>query len=341
MSGVVSAPAAVDFESHFVTPEYFEALETNCGYPRYLREKDMIQWRTDVFMPQNPVAAYMSLASAKRLETMDKCGIQTAVLSCSPGLEQLPAEMGVSACQAVNDAVFQMTASFPGRFLGSAILPVGDPRAACRELERCVKELGFVCWHTHSNYGSWGPDCEALRPIFALAAKLGIYVHLHPQIPNWERLDGFGFPLAGAGLGFTLDAMTTITRMILSGLFDELPSLKVLLGHLGEALPYLLERMESRITGIPDPRVKKRQPLRRYFRTNIWVSTSGNLSAEAFTCCRQVLGLDRMVFASDYPHESPEKFLAFLRGLPLSGEELCTVLVRNGETLLSPALYKE
>lgn len=206
--------------------------------------------------------------------------------------------------------------------------------AALEELERCVKEYGFVSWHTHSNYGDTSADDPRYRPLFHKAAELGVYVYLHPQLPKGQRYEGFGFTFAGPGLGFTVDTVTTLLRMVVSGLFDEVPQLKLVLGHLGEGLPFLMERIENRIKFLPNPALQCKQDLRYYFRNNIWVTTSGNMSKEAFQCTKDVLGMDRILFASDYPYESVEDMMTFLGQLPLSQEETEQLYFHNAQQAL-------
>lgn len=119
-----------------------------------------------------------------------------------------------------------------------------------------MKEYGFVSWHTHSNYGNTAPDDPRYLPLFRKAAELGVYVYLHPQLPEGSRYAGYGFTFAGPGLGFTVDTVTTLLRMVVSGLFDEIPSLRLVLGHLGEGLPFLLDRIENRIKFLPNPAIR-------------------------------------------------------------------------------------
>jgi predicted TIM-barrel fold metal-dependent hydrolase len=160
-----------------------------------------------------------------------------------------------------------------------------------------------------------------MRPLFKKAAELGVYVYLHPYLTEWKETSGYGFTVAGPALGFTLDGIATITRMILSGLFDEIPNLKVVLGHLGEAIPFLLDRMDNRLIFLPNPLVKAKKPFRYYFENNIMVTTSGNMSKEAFACAKAVFGMDHIMFATDYPFEALGPMVDFLDEVPLTQTE--------------------
>ena len=176
---------------------------------------------------------------------------------------------------------------------------------------------------------------EKYWPIFRKVAQLGVYVYLHPQLPDSSRMDGFGFTFAGPGLGFTMDTITTIMRMIVSGIFDSIPDLKVVLGHLGEGLPFLLKRIDNRIKFLPNPNIKCQHDVSYYFKHNIWVTTSGNMSKEAFECAKNVLGIDRILFGSDYPYESAHDMVEFLKMLPLNVKENESLYCQNAFTALN------
>lgn len=236
-------------------------------------------------------------------------------------------------CQLLNNDLAATVASHPKRFVGLGTLPMQAPELAVKEMERCVKELGFVGWHTHSNYGETAADHPRYRPLFHKAEELGIYVYLHPQLAHKSRVDDCGFPVAGPGLGFTLDTMTTLTRMIVGGLLDEVPNLKLVLGHYGEALPFLLDRMDNRLAFLPNPKAKNQHNFSYYFHKNIYVTTSGNMSNEAFECTRRVLGLDRILFGSDYAFENPKEMVEYVKNLPLGEKEREMLYCKNAEAL--------
>lgn len=302
----------IDLENHFYDIFTIEALEKRQQPPYYDKENNIIKWTENISMKQDVLLDKLLDVAEGRIKLMEEQGVDVAVLSSSPGLEQLDVEVSIEACKRTNDALAELIKRYPGRFLGSATLPIKDIEASCNELERCVKEYGFVSWHTHSNYGSTAPDDDIYRPLFKKAAELNVYVYLHPQLPSNERMEGYGFTMAGPGLGFTMDTITTITRMIVSGLFDELQDLKVVLGHLGEGIPFLLERMNNRMKFIPNPSIKCKEDIGYYFKHNILVTTSGNMCKEAFACAKNVLGIDHILFGSDYPFENLPDMMKFL-----------------------------
>ena len=288
----------IDLENHFYAPCLIDALAQRSQPPFYDRATDQIHWTEDVCMPQGELLQRLLEVGEHRLSLLEQQGITHAVLSCSPGAEQLEPAKSIAVCQ----------------------------------------EYGFVSWHTHSNYGNTAPDDPRYLPLFRKAAELGVYVYLHPQLPEGSRYAGYGFTFAGPGLGFTVDTVTTLLRMVVSGLFDEIPSLRLVLGHLGEGLPFLLDRIENRIKFLPNPAIRCRRPLRYYFQHNIWVTTSGNMSPEAFRCTQDVLGMDHILFASDYPYESVEDMMAFLRGIPLNEADYARLYYQNAEALLGISL---
>ncbi|HZH60941.1 MAG TPA: amidohydrolase family protein [Metabacillus sp.] len=319
----------IDFENHFYDQSFIDALSKRQQPPCYDPTSKVLTWSEGITMPQDILLPQLLEVAEKRSKLLKEQGIDMAVLSSSPGIEQLDVEESISLCQKANDALAEIIKKYPAQYFGSAVLPVKDPVAACHELERCVENYGFVCWHTHSNYGATSPDNEVYRPIFRKAVELGVYVYLHPQLPNGGRTDGYGFTVAGPGLGFTLDTMITITKMIVSGLFDELPDLKVVLGHLGEGIPFLLERMNNRLKFLPNPQIKCKEEASYYFKNNIMVTTSGNMCKEAFACTKNVLGIDNILFGSDYPYESLPDMMEFLANVPLTDVEKEKLYYKN------------
>ena len=311
----------IDFENHFYDISTIEAMENRQIFPWYDKAEDLIHWNEQIEMPQGPLLGRLLDVGQTRLALMDELNIDTAVISTSQGVEDLDPRESVILARKTNDAVYALTQQYPGRYLGSAILPVKDVGASVRELERCVRDLKFVCWHTHSNYAGAGPWDPQFRPVFQKAASLGIFVYLHPAFPQEEGLSEFGFTFGGPGAGFTVDTMVSILKMIVSGLFDEIPGLKVVLGHLGEAIPFLLDRIDNRMNFLPNPKLKNKHKPSHYFRNNVMVSTSGNMSDAAFRCTMDVLGIENIIFGSDYPFENIRDMVRFIENLPISERE--------------------
>jgi len=309
-------------------------MEKRSDPPYYRKDTDIVTWKGSFLTPQNKIRPLLLDMGEKRIAHMDEIGIDTAIVSCFRGIEFIDGSESIEMSRLTNDALYEMTQKYPGRYLGAASLPVHETAAACYELERCVKELGFVAWHTFSNYGDRAPEDPAYRPIFKKAEELGVYVYLHPNLDNNPRVQEYGFTLAGSAMGFTLDTLITVTKLIMSGIFDEMPKLTIMLGHLGEALPFLIARLDNRVKKVANSPIKCVREPGYYIRNNILVTTSGNMLTEAFLCTRDVLGIDRILMGTDYPHESAEEMVTFLEELPISAIEREAVYYKNAEEKL-------
>jgi len=327
----------VDFEAHCYSPSLLDdCFGTRTDYPYYRKDSSTFSFTKD-FSIRNPThMAQLTASCEDRVALMEKFGITMQVISCSPGIELIKdAGQAIEATREVNDWMYSLTQKRPDRFKAFAALPVQDPDAACEELERCMKELGFFGWMTFSNYGDTHPDDDQYAKIFDKAGELGAVVYLHPTQPISGRLTGLG-PLLAAGVyGFGVDAATTMMRLILKGTFDRNPDLKLMLGHLGEAFPFILKRMEVRgsVTfnaKAHGPAVNELAP-HEYFSKNIWVTTSGQFSLEAFNCTKEAMGIDRMLVGSDYPYEYTEDAVAFEREIVLSKIEKEKLFYLNAE----------
>ena len=319
----------IDLENHFYDTCVLDVLEKRTVPPCYDAKTQIFQFTQYDKISAATVMPMLLDISESRLKQMDQLAIDSAVISCSAGPEQFDTEESIEACHKVNDALGAIVKKYPGRFLGSATLPVKDPETACNELERCVKQYGFVSWHTHSNYLGSFPDDSVYRPIFKKASDLGIYVYLHPAYPNTPRFSGLGPTFSGAVLGYTVDTMISLSRLIVSGIFDEMPDLKICVGHLGEALPFLLDRIDNRLKFVKTPQVIMEKSMKYYFKNNVFVTTSGNMSKEAFQCAKDVLGIDHILYGSDYPYEPFNDMLEFLASVPMTKEEREKLYYKN------------
>jgi predicted TIM-barrel fold metal-dependent hydrolase len=258
---------------------------------------------------------------------MDEAGIDVAILSLSaPGLEQFEPSAAAKVAKRSNNELADAISRHPERFRGFAALSAKDTDPAVEELERCVKELGFVGWKTHSNFGDSYLDEKRYWPLLAKAEELGALVYIHPDTPIMPQLLTYGWGLAGAAFGYGVEASLVVMRLIIGGVFDVFPKLKVILGHYGEGLPFLMDRVNRPYEqGLvhTDPAVAPvlRKMPADYLRENMVVSTSGNYSTDAFVCTKSALGLGRMVLGTDYPYESMRACMDFLESQVLSPSE--------------------
>jgi predicted TIM-barrel fold metal-dependent hydrolase len=315
----------IDFEAHFFTQEHLKALAENKGYPRIVAPDNELErriWHTpDVGQPYGP-ALFRALGEmgGSRLSRMDACGVKTQVLSVSaPSIDQLDPEVGTPLARKTNDFLFSVIERYPDRFKGYAVLAPMAPEAAADELERAVKELGFVGWNTHSNIAGSYLDEKRFLPVLARAEELNVPVYIHPTVPAIPQLGTYGFAMAGAAFGFGMEVCVAVMRLIFSGLFDRHPRLQCILGHLGEGLPFIKKRMDWAYVRPFDPAARPgilKKPS-EYLKSNVYVTTSGNYFKPAFLCAREALGIDRILLGTDFPYEDPEECVRFIEGLGL------------------------
>ena len=255
----------------------------------------------------------------RRLADMDTWRIAHAILSLtSPGIQSITdVDVAVATARDANDRVHRdFVAAHPERFSFFAAVPLQAPEQAATELRRAVTELGAkgAMVNGYTNVG----DADTARyldepdnaPFWAAAAELGVPVYLHPRepLPSQRRIyDGYG-SLVGSAWGFGHETATHAVRLMLSGLFDDHPGLQVILGHLGEGLPFTLPRLEHRLAkqhaGVGLGRA--REPLGRYLGRNFLLTTSGHFHSRTLRNAISEVGTDRVLFSVDYPFETME-----------------------------------
>ena len=320
----------IDLETHFVTQSWVDAMYATTAYPRLADDpatgKRRLWYWPEAFEPYGDKLLNRLLDLGEgRIAEMDAGGIDKAVLSLtSPGVDHFAPEIGTRLARQINDELAAAIDKHPDRLLGFAALAPHDPDAAARELERAVKELGFKGWKTHSNLGDSYLDDKRYWPILAKAEELGVPIYLHPSAPMMNELRTYGLALAGAAFGFGLETATAMMRLVLSGAFDAFPKLTIILGHYGEGLAFLMQRIDHPFVR---PHIKAADPdavpaLKRlpseYLRDNMLVTTSGNYLPAAFACTREALGMDEILLATDYPYEEMDECMRYLEGLGLS-----------------------
>jgi 2,3-dihydroxybenzoate decarboxylase len=271
---------------------------------------------------------------AMRLEMMDKSGIARAVLSVSgPGVqaERDPATATRRAAES-NDFLAKEIQQRPDRYSGFAHIAVQDPKAAADELERCVRDLGFkgamINGHTFGQY----LDDPVLAPFWERAEALGAIVYIHPTDPITPAPVLDGVPaLRRATWEWGFETGSHALRLVFSGLFDRFPKAKVALGHMGETLPYLLWRFDSRAKLY---NVKLAKEPSQYIKDNIVVTVSGVFAAEPLRCAVDALGRDKVMFGADYPFEDAIEAGHFLDNVAIEETLREDVAYNNAAKLL-------
>jgi predicted TIM-barrel fold metal-dependent hydrolase len=328
----------IDLENHFTTPLFEEALRKNEGYPRVDPSRGL-GFAADAWLPLTSTGPKLADMGEGRLKLMDAAGIDYAVLSLtSPAAEQFEPELGKRVAEDANDRLGELIKRHPDRFGGFASLAPKDVEWSVRELERCVRELGFRGWETHSNFGDSYLDEEKYWPLLAKAQELDIPIYLHPAVPRIPELREFGMVLAGPTFGFGVEVSYVFLRMIVRGVFDRFPDLKIIMGHYGEAFPFLVDRvdrayMQGHETPNPGMGPGSKHVASYYVKRHLWVTTSGNYLPAAFVCSRDALGMDKVLLGTDHPYEDMNDCMTYLAGLPLTEDERAKLYESNARAL--------
>lgn len=310
-------------EEHFVTPELKGCIAAVGWAPAAWRR--VIDGLEDV---------------DARLEQMDALGIELAVLSLgSDGIQGiLDGGEATRTARVANDALAEIVASHPGRFAGFAALPLQDPAAAADELERCVRELGFrgalVNGYSDSSAGARYYDDPAYLPFWERVAGLGVPLYLHPRnpLPGTPMLDGRP-ELLGPTWGFAVETGTHALRLIVSGLFDRFPRLQLILGHMGEFLPFAVARLQQRLAHVAG--VDLATAPRQVLQDNFWITISGNYHTPSLVGTMLELGSDRILFACDHPFEDMADGARWLDAVAISEADRIKIGRTNAQRLLA------
>jgi 2,3-dihydroxybenzoate decarboxylase len=279
------------------------------------------------WLRENNTTAYKRLydRGELRLEQMDAAGIDFQILSLfDPGVQdETDVRRAVDLASRANDDLAETVRGKPDRFGGFATLATQDPDAAAAELHRAVSELGLVGGLINGHCQGRYLDDPAYVGLFECAQELGAPIYLHPTTPHPAVMDAWFAPYVGDGLhlaswGFAAETGTHVLRLIYSGLFDRFPRLQMIIGHLGEMLPFAAYRIDRYygLGGDTSARKLKRLPS-EYLRTNFHVTTSGNFCPSAFACTLEVIGAERVMFSVDYPMDDNKAGADFLAAYPM------------------------
>lgn len=274
------------------------------------------------------VVARLQEAGESRLADMDRAGIDHQVLGITaPGTQVLDARDGGRIAARTNDRIAEVCAQHPTRFSGMAAVSFEQPDAGAAELERAVQGLGLKGLIANSHIRGRYLDHPDFLPVLEKCAELDVPLYLHPSTPP----NGMIGPLREAGLdgavfGFGVETGFHLLRLITSGVFDRLPGLRVVVGHLGEALPFWLNRIDH-MHGkqVAAARYDAIKPLNKkpseYFRSNIWITTSGMPATEPILFVRRMVGADRVMYAMDYPYQYELSEVVEQDNLPIPQKE--------------------
>ena len=326
----------ITLEEHFATPGFMdgpghdlkEMARAAQAHPQVMgRFANLVNQLTDI--------------GEKRIAEMDGAGIDVQVLSLtSPGVEQLQAEAAVSLAHETNDALAKAIEKNPARLAGFAALPTPAPDKAADELERTVSGYGFkgalINGHCRGRY----LDDKFFWPILKRAEELHVPIYLHPTRPPEPVVQVYytgnfspevTAAVSIAGWGWHIETAVHIIRLILGGAFDECPNLQIVVGHLGETLPFMLQRLDL---VLPPQLTKLKRPPSSYLRENVHYTFSGFNFMPTFLDLLLEVGVDRIMFSADYPYASMAQARAFLEQLPVSPADRERIAHGNAEKLM-------
>jgi len=309
----------LDLHTHYYPPAYFERIERRGGdfsFGTSPTGQRIIRYKGARFFG---VTAPMTDV-AKRIEDMDRVGIDTEVLSLStPNVYFVEGKAQADVARLANDAYAELAARHRGRFLGFASIPMDDPDAALRELERALDEFGMQGVIVLSNIRGRALADPAYRPFFEEADRRKVCVFVHPMIP--AAADVFTEYVLGPIVGFPFDTTVAIAKLCYAGVFKQLPNIRWLVAHAGGAVPYLMERLDAGWRDFAECRVNIDEPPSFYLKRLYYDTVT--FSPHNLRMLRDIVGADHMAMGSDYPHllGSIEKAVSSIEDLVFSGVE--------------------
>ena len=275
----------------------------------------------------------------KRLQYMSDMGVDVQVLSTTTG-QALNSDVAVDYCKKINNYLYEQIKDNPEHFLGYASIPTAVPQACADELERCVKELGFVGCMVGARTEDEGYLArEEYEPFFAKAEELDVPIYIHPGVPPEAVSEAcykrylspkVGTALSMYGFGWHVDPGTHMLNLVLSGVFDRHPNLKIIMGHWGELLPYFLDRFDD---ALPAEFTGLQHEPSYYLRNNLYVTPSGIYTPELLEYNLKMLGADHILFSADYPWTSTKGIAEFFANPVLSEEDREKIAYKNAEKL--------
>jgi predicted TIM-barrel fold metal-dependent hydrolase len=319
------AMKTITLEEHFVTKDFLKATDA---------------YGSDAGAGMEAMREKLLDLGEGRVAAMDEGGVSLQVLSLAAiGVDLLAADEQAAVLRGVHDELAAAVKARPDRFAGFATPGMKDPAAAVKELERCVSELGFKGLLLNGTTDGKFMDAPEFFPVLEAAQALGVPLYLHPAPPPkvvkeayYSGLPGeAGMLLSIAGWGWHAEMGLHLLRLIVSGVLDKLPSLQVIVGHMGEGLPYAL----ARSNGVLSLVTKGRRSVAEVMKDQVWVTTSGYFTRPPFECCREVLGLEKMMYSVDYPFSANTRGRDFLAGLTLSESEMAALVHGNAERVLA------
>jgi aminocarboxymuconate-semialdehyde decarboxylase len=326
-------PRKLDLHTHYYPPIYFDKirdLPSEFSFDKSPSGQTIIKYRGARFFGVTPPMTDV----ARRLEDMDRVGIDVEVISLStPNVFFTDSEHQPAIARLVNDAYADLIARHPARFKGFASIPMDAPDAALNELHRAIDELKLNGVILLSNIGGKPLTPLEYRPFFAEANRMKLCILLHPMLP--AHTEPFREYVLGPIVGFMFDTTLAVARMCFDGMLREFPDIRWIVGHLGGAVPYLMERMDNGWRDFPECRAKIDE-LPSVYLKRLYYDTV-NFNPHMLMMVREMIGADRMVLGSDYPHllGSIERAVASIESLEIPDEEKRRIFEGTALTILN------
>jgi 5-carboxyvanillate decarboxylase len=322
-------------EEAFATPQQLEAIR---GLMARTQGYDPDVWLGGM-QTKGQISDRLLDLDGERLRIMDQAGVDMAVLAMtSTGVQQFEADEAARIAESGNDQLAEAIRRHPTRYAGLATIPVQDPKRAVKEMERAITKLKLngVMINSHTN-GEY-LDEDKYWPILEAAEGLDATVYIHPRAPGPAMREAYRkYQLEHAIWGYAVEVGLHAVKLLMSGVFDRYPKLRVVIGHMGENIPYALYRMDYMHSHYQFDRPKLKLTPAEYFRRNFLITTSGVNWVPALKFCIEVLGADNIMWAVDYPYQETVEATTWLDEAPISDADKAKIFHRNAERVFKLA----
>jgi predicted TIM-barrel fold metal-dependent hydrolase len=323
----------VALEEHFTAPHLTKRID-----PAVIKARGFIPRKVPKDRP-DPMALLPELGDT-RLKSMDDTGIDVQVLSAAgAGPDLVPGADGIALAREMNDYLAETCAKHPTRFKGFAALPMQSGEACGNELVRCVKQLGFCGALINGTTEGRFLDHPSYDSLLAAAVELDVPIYIHPNIPPaavreayYSGLEpGASRVISTAGWGWHSEVAIHLLRLVLAGTLDKHRKLKVIIGHMGEMLPVMFDRIDK-VSSLDIDHLQR--TITRTIQDQVWITTSGVFTAPPFVAALQTFGIDRIMYSVDYPFAPNQAGKRFLDAISLSPADMAKLCHGNADALL-------
>ncbi len=320
----------VDIHSHIITESYLDELSSRKNVPRIESKGDGVYTiHCSDFLSYDFDERMYDLD--RKSEDMKKAGVDMQIISIAmPGVNNLKPKNAVNLARSVNNEIADIVEKRPDTFDGVATLPFIDTEEALKELDRAINDLDLKGISVSSNIAGRGLDDKAFWPVYEKVSNLNIPILVHPTVPIMgDKLTKYGLNTV---VGFVFDSTVATLNMVFGGVFERFPDLKVVVPHAGGTIPYLIKRIDHQYTINPNCREKISKKPSEYLKS-IYVDTAQSTCDTSMNCVRSLMGIDKVVFGSDYPFCSLEDSVNSIKEIGFSDEELNDIFVKTAENI--------